>query len=145
VTFQTGQPIDVRDANGALASGEQRPNVNGNPCSGDSPYAIINGNPNANYFNVSAFSHAADQMPGNAPRYFSDCRVPGIQNIDVSLSKEVHFTESKYLQIRAEFFNATNTVRFALPGTSFGTTSFGEISSIENGPRSGQLVLRFIF
>jgi hypothetical protein len=145
VTFQTGQPLNITDANGALASGVQRPDVTGNPCSGDSPYAIINGNPNANYFNVSAFSHAPDQTPGNAPRYFSNCRVPGIENLDVSLAKAIHFTESKYLQIRAEFFNATNTVRFAAPGASFGSTSFGEIGSIENGPRSGQLVLRFIF
>jgi len=146
VTFQTGQPIDISDANSALADGTQRPNfTGGDPCTGDSNYAIINGNPGANYFNVNDFSHAADQTPGNSPRYFSNCRVPGIHNVDLGFTKKINITESKHLEIRAEFFNFTNSPRFSLPGTSFGTTSFGIISGLQNSPRGGQLYARFIF
>ena len=146
VTLQTGQPIAISDGNGALADGSQRPNFSGgDPCTGDSNYAIINGNPGANYFNVSAFSHAADQMPGNAPRYFSNCRVPGIRNLDLGITKKFGITESKFFELRGEFFNFTNTPRFSLPGTSFGSTSFGVISGLQNGPRGGQLYLRFVF
>jgi hypothetical protein len=146
VTFQTGQPIAISDANGALADGSQRPNFSGgDPCTGTSNYAIINGNPGADYFKVSAFSHAADQMPGNAPRYFSSCRVPGIHNLDLGVTKSFKFTESKLLEVRGEFFNFTNTPRFSLPGTSFGSPSFGIIGGLQNGPRGGQLYMRFLF
>jgi hypothetical protein len=146
VTFQTGQPIDISDSYGALADGSQRPNFSGgDPCTGDSNYAIINGNPGADYFNVSAFTHAADQTPGNSPRYFSNCRVPGIHNLDLSFAKKFNFTESKFLDVRAEFFNFTNSPRFSVPGTSFGSTSFGVIGGLQNGPRGGQIYVRFIF
>jgi hypothetical protein len=146
ITFQTGQPIDISDSYGALADGSQRPNFSGgDPCTGASNYAIINGNPGADYFNVNAFTHAADQTPGNSPRYFSNCRVPGIHNLDLSFAKKVNFTENKFLEVRAEFFNFMNTPRFSVPGTSFGSPSFGIIGGQQNYPRGGQLYARFIF
>ena len=99
----------------------------------------------ANYFNVGNFSHPADQTPGNMGRYIADCRDQGIHNIDLGLSKKVEFTESRYLEIRAEFFNAFNTPRFGTPNTTFGGDSFGVINSQYNSPRHGQLGFRFVF
>jgi len=45
-------------------------------------------------------------------------RGPGSRNLDASIFKDFNFTESRYLQFRAEFFNATNTPTFLLPAAS---------------------------
>ena len=101
VTFQSGQPITVAEAENRLADGQQRPNVIGNPCGGASVDDVVNRK--AKYFNLSAFSHAGDQLPGNAPRYFSDCRNQGIHSTDTGIAKAIHLTENKYLEVRGEF------------------------------------------
>lgn len=144
VTFQSGQPLVFSDSNQTLAdSPNQRPNINGTACSGADVYQVVNGA--ANYFNVANFSHPADQSPGNMGRYISSCRTQGIHNIDLGLSKRMEFTESKYLEIRGEFFNAFNTPRFGMPNTNFGSATFGVISSQYNSPRHGQIGFRFVF
>jgi len=147
VTFQSGNPLVFADSNQTLADsggrGAQRPNIDGKACSGADIYSVIGGA--ANYFNVANFSHAADQSAGDMGRYISDCRSQGIHNIDLGISKKVEFTESKFLEIRGEFFNAFNTPRFALPNTTFGSPSFGVISHQYNGARHGQIGFRFVF
>ena len=106
-TFQSGNPLVFSDSNQTLAdSPNQRPNIDGKACSGASIMSVVDGT--ANYFNVANFSHPADQTPGNMGRYINDCRDQGIANIDLGLSKKVEFTESKFLEVRAEFFNALN-------------------------------------
>ena len=39
------------------------------------------------------------------------------------------------LQLRAEFFNVLNHVRFGNPGFLFGQASFGVVSAAGNSPR----------
>lgn len=144
VTFQSGNPLVFSDSNQTLADGpNQRPNISGKACSGAGIYSVVGGA--ANYFNVANFSHPLDQTPGNMGRYISDCRSQGVHNIDLGISKRVEFTESKFLEIRGEFFNAFNTPRFALPNTTFGSDSFGVINSQYNSPRHGQIGFRFVF
>ena len=142
-TLQTGQPIDVRTYSNHVTDGSQRPNLTGHPCSGASVDAVVDGR--ANYFNISAFSKPADQVDGSAPRYFSDCRVPGIHNLDFGIAKQFRISERMYVDARGEFFNFLNTPRFNYPGTSFGSGSFGTISSQVNGSRGGQIGFRFVF
>jgi Carboxypeptidase regulatory-like domain len=149
VTFQSGQPISVDDSNGQLADGHQRPNLIGNPCSGASLDEIANGT--ANYFNNSAFSHPADQTPGTAPRYLSNCRVQGVSNLDLSIAKQFNLKENMFIEVRGDFFNALNTPRFGAPqantndGTGFGGDGFGAIFYQENQPRHGQIGIHFVF
>lgn len=144
VTFQSGNPMVFSDSNQTLAdSPNQRPDISGKACSGANVYSVVDGA--ANYFNVANFSHPADQTPGNMGRYIADCRTQGIHSADLGLSKRVEFTESKFLEIRGEFFNAFNTPRFGLPNTVFGSDSFGVISRQYNSPRHGQLGVRFVF
>jgi hypothetical protein len=143
VTFQTGQPLVFNDANNQLADGNQRPNINGKACADVSVDTVVNGA--ANYFNVGNFSHPGDQRPGNMGRYISDCRGPGIHNMDLGLSKKVEFTETKYLEIRGDFFNALNTPPFGFPNTSFGSGNFGVINKQFNDSRHGQIGFRFVF
>ena len=143
VTLQTGWPIDVRMNHNLLSDGRQRPNVTGNPCSGASVDAVVN--ETANYFNPSAFSSPGDQVPGNAPRYFSGCRAPGIHTLDFGVGKEFKIRESMRAEVRGEFFNFLNTPRFGGPGVNFGSGSFGTISSQDNTPRHGQIGVRLVF
>jgi hypothetical protein len=143
VTLQTGQPLVFSDANLQLADGNQRPNIVGKPCASVSVDDVVDGR--ANYFNVSAFSHPGDQIPGSAGRYIADCRAPGIHNLDLGISKRVVITESKFVEIRGDFFNAFNTPRFAFPDTTFGSDTFGVINSQSNSSRHGQIGFRFVF
>src|SRR5580658_6835913 len=59
---------------------------------------------------------------------------PGTKNIDFSVFKNTHLTESKTLQLRAEFFNLFNTPQFNNPAATVGTTTFGEVSSAGSEP-----------
>jgi hypothetical protein len=157
VTFQTGTPISIVMANGRLADGNQRPNVVcGSPGSGISYHqAAANGqdltsganiDPNsASVFNANCFANPGDQIPGNASRYFSTLRGDGIHNADLSFTKEFLIREGMRLQVRGEFFNFTNTPRFSFPNTSFGDSSFGQVTGTLNAPRHTQIGVRFEF
>ncbi|HVN80894.1 MAG TPA: TonB-dependent receptor [Terriglobia bacterium] len=142
VTFQTGNPVGTHMDSGRLADGNQRPNVQGDVRGADI-LTVVDGN--GNFFNQSAFSDPGDQVPGNAPRYFSDLRTQGIRNLDLSVFKAFEFRENMSLQLRAEFFNFTNTPRFGLPNTSFGSTDFGLITDQSNQSRHGQIGIRFVW
>ncbi|HXA00214.1 MAG TPA: TonB-dependent receptor [Candidatus Dormibacteraeota bacterium] len=146
LTFQTGTPISiVMDGNSAqLADGNQRPDV---VCpqltSGISYHAAAA--TGASFFNASCFATPGDQVPGNAPRYFSNLRSDGIHNADLSFSKEFAIRESMKLQVRGEFFNFANTPRFGPPNTQFGNTAFGQVTNTLGTPRHTQIGVRFEF
>jgi len=146
LTFQTGTPISiVMDSNSArLADGNQRPDVVCPQVSSGISYhaAAATG---ASVFNMSCFAAPADQVAGNAPRYFSNLRSDGIHNTDLSLSKEFAIREGMKLQVRGEFFNFTNTPRFNVPGTGVGGTQFGLVTSTLGSPRHMQVGVRFEF
>ena len=154
LTFQSGTPLHIGLDSPQLADGAQRPNVVCSQVSSGLSYhqAAINGlsdDPTIpkSIFNESCFAEPGDQVAGNAPRYFSNLRTDGIHNSDLSLSKEISIREGMKLQIRAEFFNFTNTPRFGLPNTDFstGNTQFGLITSTLNSPRHMQFGARFQF
>lgn len=142
VTFQSGNPIAVRMDFNRLQDGAQRPNVNGN-ARGASIQDVVDGK--GSYFNVDAFSDPGDQIAGNAPRYFDNVRTQGIHNLDFSVFKIVQIREKMRFEVHGEFFNFTNTPRFGRPGYFYGADDFGVITSTANGPRRGQLGLRFVF
>jgi hypothetical protein len=98
-------------------------------------------------FNAACFADPGDQVPGNAPRYFSVLRGDGIHNVDLSFSKEFAIRERMKLQLRGEFFNFTNTPRFAFPDLGVGSTTFGDVTSTAEGstPRVAQFGMRFEF
>jgi hypothetical protein len=136
ITLQSGQPIAIQMASPLLADGNQRPDVT---CSqvrtGINFYhAASTGEP---YLNADCFGDPGDQIPGNAPRHFSNLRGPGIRNLDLSLSKEFEIRENMKLQIRAEMYNVTNTPRFAFPNTAFGDEGFGLVEATASGSSGG--------
>jgi hypothetical protein len=84
-------------------------------------------------------------------------RGPGINNWDISLMKDFHLTESKYLQFQSNFFNAFNHAQFFSPtsseGSVGGSSEFGQVttdstpsnSPYYRGPRIIQFALKFFF
>jgi len=147
ITEQSGQPLAIYMANPRLQDGNQRPDV---LCGGGtgvgSNRAAVQQIP---VLNASCFADPGDEVPGNAPRYFSGLRTDGIHNFDSSLYKEFTPREGMSLQLRADVFNTMNTPRFAPPNTAYspGDPTFGIISSTAAGytPRLIQFGLRFEF
>jgi hypothetical protein len=165
ITQQSGQPMAIGMSNARLANGTQRPEV---LCpklkSGTSMHdvalnweanstAISNGLPPVNsFFNANCFADPGDQIPGNAPRYFSGLRVDGIHNADLNLYKSFVPKEGMRLEVRAEMFNFTNHPRFGQPNSAVGGAEganpfFGTISGAAVGetPRFFQFGVRFEF
>jgi hypothetical protein len=82
------------------------------------------------------------------PSTISSVRGDGFNNLDASILKNFHFTESKYLQLRFETFNTLNHPAFATPNVSSATASnFGYITSVfsNSQPRQIQLGARIVF
>jgi hypothetical protein len=143
LTFQTGTPISLISG-GSLEGGVQRPDVTCPQVSSGISYhqAAATG---ASIFNLNCLSSPGDQVAGNAPRYFSQLRSDGIHNVDVSLSKEFGIREGMKVQVRGEFFNFTNTPRFAIPDTTLTDAEFGQVNSTLGSPRVAQVGIRFEF
>jgi hypothetical protein len=147
VTFQSGQPLALIVSNGALADGVQRPDVvcSSGLSSGLSYHrAAATG---ASVFNNDCFQAPDQQVPGNAPRFFSQLRTDGIHNADLSFLKQFNIREHMSLQIRGEFFNFTNTPRFGYPDLAVGDDTFGQVTATAAGstPRRTQIGVRFQF
>jgi hypothetical protein len=144
LTLQSGQPLAVYDSAALLADGNQRPNIICSQLTTGISYkeAARTGQP---FLNQNCFANAGDNIPGNAPRHFSNLRGDGIRNVDMSLSKEFSIRENAKLQIRAEVFNVANRQRFAFPDTGSGDGSFGGVFSTTNNFRRMQFGTRFQF
>jgi hypothetical protein len=162
ITEQSGQPMAIGMATARLANGSQRPDV---VCSqlktGASMHEVaLNwqnaGNGGPVFLNANCFADPGDQIPGNAPRYFSNLRVDGIHNFDANLYKSFVPKEGMRIELRAEMFNLFNHPRFAQPNSAVGNSGqpnpfFGTITSDNvNGsvlqtPRFFQFGLRFEF
>jgi len=145
-TVQSGNPIAVYNSVGNLADGNSRPQI---VCSqlttGLSYRQVAASQGNLAFLNQNCFADAGDNIPGNAPRHFSNIRGDGIRNLDLSLSKEFKVREGKVLQVRAETFNAFNHQRFAFPDTGSGDGTFGTVTSTTNNFRRMQFGARFQF
>jgi hypothetical protein len=94
---------------------------------------------------------------GGAPTQFLG---PGYHRLDFSLFKNFRTTERTHLELRAEFFNLTNTPNFSPPGFSgngvvgapgaldYTSNTFGTINSTRDGQndqREIQFALKFYF
>jgi len=141
--FQTGFPLQISQAtnyNSSFGYASQRPNATGtSPITSGSLEARLN-----NYINPAAFSTAPEYTFGNVGRTI-DMRGPGQVNWDMSIFKDVLIKEKVKAQFRCEALNAMNTPLFYGPSTTFGSSSFGKITTQANFSRQMQLALRFSF
>jgi Carboxypeptidase regulatory-like domain/TonB dependent receptor len=81
------------------------------------------------------------------PFRFSDVRRDYIQNVDLSLKKDIMLRESMKIQLKFEALNAFNHPYFVAPVVSPSATNFGAISASnqDNYARRIQLGVKFIF
>jgi len=144
ITLQSGQPLAIYNSSGLLVDGNQRPNVICSQISTGLSYrdAAITG---GNVINQDCFGEPGDNIPGNAPRHFTNLRGDGIHNLDTSLSKEFTIREGQQLQVRAEMFNAFNHQRFAFPDVGSGDGALGQVTSTTNNFRRMQFGARYQF
>lgn len=155
ITYNTGLPFTATTANydpagigflGASASGP-RPNQIGNP-NADAP------NTQQNFFNPTAFQTVFPQTgvantPGSAGR--GTIFGPSLTRVDLTLTKNIRFTEDISVQLRAESFNLFNTTNFNTFGANATTfnanpllNSFGSITGTRD-PRNFQFGAKLYF
>jgi outer membrane receptor protein involved in Fe transport len=84
---------------------------------------------------------------GDAPRYFSNIRNPGVNNLDFSLQKDFRIPagDDRRFQFRADFFNVLNRPQFAEPISDPLNANFGRITRTSNTNRVVQLGLHLFF
>jgi len=101
------------------------------------------------WFNSSAFVTASGAQLANnlitlSPR-FGGVRAPGLNQFDLSASKNTYFTEHAYAQLRCEFLNAFNHPEFGTPNTTVTSAAFGTITTLSQPPRTVEFGLRIVF
>jgi outer membrane receptor protein involved in Fe transport len=135
LTLRSGLPLVIRGASNRAAD---RPNLVGDPSlpSGDRTLA--------RWFNTGAFAPPPPFTYGTTPRTLDDARGPGFASVDFSLSRNVAFSSTMSLQLRAEFFNLFNRVNFNQPNVNFLSGGFGEITSAGD-PRRVQFGVKMYF
>lgn len=138
-TFMAGQALAITSNSNTSGSpgGGQRPDSTGISAARSGP----NRERLDRYFDTSRFRAAAPFSFGNVPRRLPDVRGPGLNNWDISVIKNIFITEGMRVQVRAEAFNAMNLPAFANPRTTFGTSSFGRISAIQNRANPARQVM----
>jgi len=146
--WQSGRPFPV--FSGAFTvSNVVQSTANCNNCSADMGHIILE---NGTTFIFSAaqralFSAPAPGQQGNTGRNFF--RGPRFFNMDLTLRKKFHLSETRNLEFRADINNLTNTPSFDFPisTTSFITSStFGRVrDSVISNSRHIQLGVKFNF
>ncbi len=119
-TLRTGFPTDIRT--NVLPPVFNTYNV------ADCVAGIAKKLPNAGpsgYFNPAAFKvpNVVIGAQGQNVQTFGNCghfptTGPGFKNLDSSIFKDFHYSERKYAEFRAEFFDTTNTPVFNLPSAN---------------------------
>lgn len=149
VQFQSGFPIrlQTQDDNELISSlfffGTAAPQLTGsaqilNPKVGQT----INGLPGHYYLNPNQYSDPPLGTFSTTSR--SLCCGPGLNDWDITFSKRVTLTESKYFQFRADIFNLFNRTSFFNPDGNFSNSTFGQILQARD-PRLVQFALKYYF
>ena len=134
-SFVSGAPLSINVPGATLGNGwGTRANVTGDPDAAD---------PSAEqWFNTSAFSAPAPLAYGNSA--LGIIEGPAIHVLDLGLMKSFSIGGTRYIQVRAEAYNALNHVNLGNPGTNLGTSNFGRILSA-GAARTIQFGLKLAF
>jgi hypothetical protein len=108
------------------------------------------------WFNTAAFTSILNDNATNAtpvnhlrsmPLRFDDVRRDSINNIDLSLIKNVSLRGDMQLQLRAEFVNAFNSAYLPAPVANPQSATFGQVtaSNQSNYARRAQLGVKLVF
>ena len=134
----TGQPFDIRASSASLnaASALQTADQVGE-------VRKIGGvGPGTTYYNTDAFVPVTEQRFGTSGRNILNR--PGLNNLDLSISKNFALSEKVNARLRAEFFNLTNTPHFGRPRNNVSSGNFMQVTGA-SGDRQIRFGLRFSF
>ncbi len=112
---QSGMPFTVT-SNGDMSCadcGSQYPNVSGDPYTGNADQ----------WLNPAAFTRPMDGQYGNGHR--NEFRLPGLTNVDATLSKSFNITEYVKASVRCEVFNLFNNAQVWGINTGFSADNQG--------------------
>lgn len=147
VLLSTGQPVDLF-AQGSAAPGN-RPDLIG-PIK--YPKQI-----NGHWFDPTSFSSNIPTVlatDGTGTSVYTRVGTlgrnqvygPGNRTMNLGLQKNLHLTESKFLELHGDAFNVLNTANFSNPGNALGNPStFGTITGLRGEARQIQLAARLVF
>ena len=157
----SGSPFGILDKSygycNAAHTLTNRPNMIGDPLPGgfnqtidrwfDTSAFDFSGTCPAQNLVVNSFPGDPTKAFGNAPRYFSNIRNPGVNNVDLSLQKDFGLPGShqRRLRIRADFFNFFNHAQFGEPVSDPTDANFGRILRTSVNNRTVQLGLHLYF
>jgi hypothetical protein len=162
--FHSGQPFTITyPDNTGSGDGTQYANalVGGNPRAGGSRKIVTSTSPYSSgyvaYLNPTAiansFSAPSNGTIGTERR--NQIRGPGYADVDLSVIKNIKFTERTNLQLRAELNNVYDHLNLASPTASFTSSAVGRVTGTIGGggspgvapgePFNAQLVARFSF
>ena len=157
VQLQSGFPIRIQtqDDNELISSlfflGAGAPQMAGNKPQILDPKVLLHadGSPcNDNvgcahyYLNPGQFSDPTLGTFATTPR--SICCGPGENQWDITVSKRITLSESRYFQFRTDIFNLFNKTQFVNPDGNFSNTTFGQVLQARD-PRLVQFALKFYF
>ncbi len=143
-TFQTGSSVTITDSRGASLFGATSSRASWAP-GATVETAKLTGPTESRltaYFNKAAFV-SAGTLWGNTARNI--LTGPGQQNVDISLSKNTPFMESRMVEWRMEVFNALNHPNFGNPSGSMTSAAFGTITNTVANARLIQFGLRIVY
>jgi hypothetical protein len=137
LNLRSGFPLTITatDLSGTRSRGARADRVG----DGEGPKQVGKGN---TWFDKSAFKQPVAGTLGNSG--VGVVRGPGWKTFDLSLQKFFKVTEGSRMELRAEFFNLTNTPQFSGPVRSVASSTFGEITGSQ-GERQVQLGLKYSF
>jgi hypothetical protein len=138
-TAHTGYPLTIKYNTDSSGTGQRsyRVNVVGTP---NDQHNI---GPGALWLDPSAYAAPGKGTYGNIGT--GTARGPGMERLDLSLSKQFHITERKFFELRGEAFNAFNTPIYLSPASqTITSTLFGQIRSAQ-GQRNMEIVAKFYF
>jgi hypothetical protein len=153
LTLQSGHPFTVSrgvpQSGTVPTGGSDRPDIVGDPFVAG-PVAA---NPTCvapteihtvqNWFNPCAFMAAPGRF-GNNPRGNLDG--PRFDNFDLSILREIPFSDSQRLRLEFQIFNVFNKAHYNLPIGNFDSRSFSQILQANVGsPRQMQIGIKYIF
>ncbi len=140
---QSGMPFtisvfgDTANAGTVLGENPVRANATGQPVFGPGTHTA------AEWFNPAAFATPAAFTFGNVGR--NSVYGPGLQTLDLALSRAFQLTEKANFQFRAEAFNALNKTNLGTPNRFVNTPQFGTITMPMTPGREMQLSARISF
>ena len=136
---RTGFPVTIQDSRGSslqAVRGGERPNCIGDPHPADQTLD--------RWLDINAFARAPLGTWGNCG--IGVARAPGYRNVDAALSKRFDVGGDRYLELKAEAFNLTNTPSFGPPGRNIAdVNAFGRITTTISNARTVELALKFYF